>query len=321
MARYPRLEFEGALYHVLTRGNQRQRVFQDERDREKYLLLLANYGPQYAFHLYAYALMSNHVHLLIETGAVPLSRIMQRLGSAYTQYFNQRHHQVGHLFQGRYKALLCQKGPYLLELTRYIHLNPVRAKLVEDPGDYRWSSYGVYVGQRREAFVETRPILEQFGKGEGAKAAYRRFVMEGISQGHQEKYYEAREGRLLGDEGFIEEIKRREGKEVSLRIKVRPEELVKVVAAEMRKEEKEIVGTGKGRGRVRGRELVAYVGREYGGCTTKELAAILKVDPTCVSRCVTRVSEQMSKGSETSQTLSQSIRMIVTRLRNIKYHA
>ena len=114
MARRPKVEYPGALYHVITRGNQRQRIFYDDQGRSNYLGLLKNQKEAHGFHVYAYVLMRNHVHMLIETGKVPLSRIMQRLSSAYTQYFNRRHKLSGHLFQGRYKAILCDKESYLL---------------------------------------------------------------------------------------------------------------------------------------------------------------------------------------------------------------
>lgn len=128
MARKPRIEYEGAFYHVITRGNQRQRVFKGDDDFQKYISLLAFYKERYKYSLYAYALMSNHVHLLIETRQIPLSKILQGINQSYTMYFNRRYKTVGHLFQGRYKAILCDKDAYLLSLIKYIHLNPVKAK-------------------------------------------------------------------------------------------------------------------------------------------------------------------------------------------------
>jgi REP element-mobilizing transposase RayT len=160
MARRARVEYPGALYHVITRGNQRQRIFRDDRDRDKYLEILSSLKNQFSFRISAYVLMLSHTHLLLESGEVPLSRIMQRLGSGYTQYFNRRHKQVGHLFQGRYKAILCDKGSYLLELTRYLHLNPVRAKVVKDPWEYKWSSYGGYVGKGQgQPWLDSAEVL------------------------------------------------------------------------------------------------------------------------------------------------------------------
>jgi REP-associated tyrosine transposase len=163
MARRARVEYPGALYHAITRGNQRHRTFRDDRDRDKYLEILASLKNQFSFHISACVLMLNHVHLLFGSGNVSPSRIMQRLGSGYAQYFNRRHKQVGHLFQGRYKAIVCDKDSYLLKLTRYLHLNVIRAKVVNDPGEYKWSSYGGYVGKRQgPQWLDSAVVLEQF---------------------------------------------------------------------------------------------------------------------------------------------------------------
>ena len=211
MARRPRIEYPGALYHVMVRGNQGQNIFRDDQDRTKYIVLLKNCKKAYSFRIYAFVLMRNH--LLMETGRVPLSRIMQRLSSGYAQYFNRRHRLRGHLFQARYKAILCDKESYLLELSRYLHLNPVRVKAVSDPGKYRWSSYGSYLGRGREQdWVETKEVLAYFGRKDGeARRGYRRFVLEGIGQGYRSEYYEVVESRILGDREFVEEVKGRVG--------------------------------------------------------------------------------------------------------------
>lgn len=144
MPRKPRIEFQGALYHVIARGNHRQNIFFDDNDRNRYLSTIEKSKSKFNFSIYAFVLMSNHVHLLIETSTIPLSKIMQSLHTSYTQYFNLKHNKSGHLFQGRYKAILCQKDSYLLQLVRYIHQNPIRAKIVESPDDYQWSSHHAY---------------------------------------------------------------------------------------------------------------------------------------------------------------------------------
>jgi REP element-mobilizing transposase RayT len=147
MARKPRVEFDGALYHVIVRGNQQQAIFQDNKDRATYLERLEHYRKRYGFVLYAYVLMSNHVHLLVETHQTALSKIMQGLQSSYTQYYNRRHRKIGHLFQGRYKAILCDRDAYLLELVRYLHLNPARLRQKISPWRYPWSSHRAYLGE------------------------------------------------------------------------------------------------------------------------------------------------------------------------------
>ena len=165
MARKPRIEFEGAFYHVITRGNQRQRVFKDRDDYEQYLKILGDYKIQYDYVLYGYVLVSNHVHLLIETKEKPLSKILQGINQSYTIYFNKRYGMVGHLFQGRYKAILCEKDAYLLSLVKYIHLNPIRARVVKSLEEYPWSSHRYYVETvRNQGIVDTEQVLKMFSE-------------------------------------------------------------------------------------------------------------------------------------------------------------
>ena len=319
MARRPRVEFPGALYHVITRGNQRQKIFYDDQDRNKYLSLLQDFKEAYSFRVYAYVLMRNHVHLLMETARVPLSRIMQRLSSGYTQYFNRRHRLTGHLFQGRYKAILCDKDSYLLELSRYLHLNPVRVKVVEDPGKYRWSSYGAYLGKRGgQDWLDSAEVLGYFGRREEeARRGYRRFVLDGIGQGHRDEYYEAVEGRILGGKEFVEEVKARIGEKGRPRLKIKPELLLKRVCKVLGKEPEEIVGGGKDRDRVRARELFSYLARTCTDLQVKSIAGVLKVDPTCVSRGVARAEGRVAKDKELRRTVDK----IIKEAENIIYQA
>ena len=312
MARRPRIEYPGALYHVIARGNQRQRIFLDDSDRMHYLNLLLALKKTCFFRLYAYVLMHNHVHMLLEAGTTPLSRIMQRLTGGYTQYFNRRHRLSGHLFQGRYKAILCAKDSYLLELSRYIHLNPVRVKVVRDPAKYRWSSYKTYLDNRaRDEFVDVEPVLAYLSLNDG-RNEYRKFVLEGIEEGHRAEYYEAAEGRILGDGKFVEEIKTKSGEEEKPRLTIKPQEFVKQVCKVLGKNPQDVIGAAKNRERVRIRQILSYVGRNYTDLQVKALAAILKVDPTCVSRCVAIVERQLGR--------DKMLRAEIRRVQNIIYH-
>jgi REP element-mobilizing transposase RayT len=139
MARRPRVHFPGALYHVIARDNKGQRVFRREADFELYLKLLKDYKQELGFLLYAYSLMPTHVHLFLESGDTPLPGLMQRLQFRYRRNYNIRYKTWGHLFQGRYKAILCEKDSYLVELSVYLHLNPVRAGIVQNPKEYLWT--------------------------------------------------------------------------------------------------------------------------------------------------------------------------------------
>ena len=141
MARQPRIHFTGAVYHVMLRGNARAEIFFEKDDRHRFYLLLQEGVERFGCRIHAFCLMTNHVHLAVQVGATPLSRSMQNLTFRYRQWINHRDRRVGHLFQGRYKAILINRDDYLLELVRYIHLNPVQARLVRAPAAYRWSGH------------------------------------------------------------------------------------------------------------------------------------------------------------------------------------
>lgn len=181
MPRKPRIEFPGAVYHVFARGNRKQKVFHLDYDYAKYHKLMYEYKERYKYRIYAFALMPNHVHLLIETGETPLSTVMQGIQQSYTQYYNTKYKQVGHVFQGRYRALLCDKDKYLLELIRYIHLNPVRAKIVEDIKTYTWTGHIDFIRRRPISVVDTDFVLAQFSpQYYEARNLYVRFIADGM---------------------------------------------------------------------------------------------------------------------------------------------
>ena len=259
MARKPRVEFGGAFYHVICRGNQRQVIFHSDADRKYYLERLDQYRQRYGFKVYAYVLMTNHVHLLIETGRVPLSRIMQGLQLRYTGYFNKKYNKVGHLFQGRYKAILCDRDAYLLELVRYLHLNPERMQSPLEAVKYRWSSHGAYLGKESLVAVETAPVLGEFAKTVGkARMGYLRFIAEGRATGHQPDYYDVRDQRFLGDERFVEEIAERAGadREISLPLpRAKLSVLLRLVAKAYGATEKDLVQVGRQRKQDEGSSL------------------------------------------------------------------
>jgi REP element-mobilizing transposase RayT len=209
MARRPRVFAPGLLYHVIVRGNQRRQTFRSDEDYKAYLDRLEKYRTKFRVRVYAYCLMPNHVHLLVETGSAPLAKFMQGLQQSYTQYFNHRYRKVGHLFQGRYKAIICEKEKYLLALIRYIHLNPVRARLAKRPEQYPHSGHGGYLMNGTPKVVETGPILSMLG----GKRAYEKFVLEGLSENHNEEYYTVEDQCFLGEEGFGEAISREIGEE------------------------------------------------------------------------------------------------------------
>src|SRR5574341_498952 len=162
MARPIRIEYPGAVYHVICRGNNRQPIYRDDLDRRRYLEKLSYYCQDKNVDVLAYCLMPNHVHLLLETPQGNLSKMMQAFQTSYTVYFNKRHRRTGHVFEQRYKAYLIDKDSYLLEVSRYIHMNPVMARIVERPGDHPWSSYRAYLSGKGIAALEAQKVLEYF---------------------------------------------------------------------------------------------------------------------------------------------------------------
>jgi REP element-mobilizing transposase RayT len=206
MSRPLRLEFPGALYHITSRGNRMEPIYEDDEDRQQFLLLMDEVGNSYNWVCHAYCLMTNHYHLLIETPDANLSRGMRQLNGVYTQNFNRRHDRVGHVFQGRYKAILVEKQSYLLELARYIVLNPVRTQIVKSAYDWPWSSYRATAGLTASRdCLHTDWILAGFGKRkQQAIDAYRQFITEG--KGQPSPWHELKSQVYLGSETFIDKV-------------------------------------------------------------------------------------------------------------------
>ena len=206
MARPLRIEYPGAVYHVTSRGNEKKPVFKDDADRQNFLNTLQHVNKRYDWICHAYCLMTNHYHILVETPEGNLSIGMRQINSVYTQLFNKRHGRTGHLFQGRYKAILIQKDSHLLEVCRYVVLNPVRAKMAEKPEDYVWSSYLATAGKATaHPCLTTDWVLRQFsGKRGRAEQEYRKFVQWGIGQ--KTIWTEVRGQSLLGEESFMDKL-------------------------------------------------------------------------------------------------------------------
>ncbi len=205
MARPLRIQYAGAVYHVTSRGNAKKPVFKDDTDRQNFLNTLQHVNKRYNWICHAYCLMTNHYHLLIETPDGNLSLGMRQLNGVYTQLFNKRHGRSGHLFQGRYSAILIQKDSHLLEVSRYVVLNPVRAKMAEKPGQYAWSSYPATAGKTApHPCITVDWILGHFsGKREKAEKEYKQFVSWGIGKSI---WHEVRGQAILGEEAFGDKL-------------------------------------------------------------------------------------------------------------------
>jgi REP element-mobilizing transposase RayT len=275
------VEYPGAFYHVISRGNGGERIFRTDNDYTKLLEYLGKATERFGVTVHTYCLMSNHYHLLIETAQPNLSAAIQWVNVAYAGYFNRRHRRTGHLFQGRFKALLIEADEYLIPLSRYIHLNPVRAAIVANPVEYRWSSYAAFVGKAKSPdFLVTDQLLIRFGRsGEEAIRAYRSFVEEVDIQSLRNPAERAAGGFILGGDGFVQWVRdaflssRDEEREVPQLRKLRPrvslERIVHAVCEELGCREGQL--RAKGSKRNTPRDLAVYLARDLSGRKARDL--------------------------------------------------
>ncbi len=304
MARKPRIHCPGALYHVISRGNQRQDIFLDDKDLKTFLAYLSEYKTRYPFHLYAYSLMENHFHLLLKIEGTPLSKIMQSLLFRYTRYFNKRYGKVGHLFQGRYKAILCDKDAYLVELVRYIHLNPVRSGVVMDPEKYVWTSHLDYLGKVKDGFIEEDFVLGQFGgKKSLARRRYQRFVMEGLHSGHQEKYYQVKDQRILGEDSFVDRIKGEKGEREDAVYDIPIEVIAQEVSRTTGIDQDMLYSLTRNREGAKGRSLVAYLARVISGHLVTDVARHFQRSPMRMSQAIIQFEDRLRKNDHLRKTI------------------
>lgn len=315
MARKPRVECPGALYHVIARGNNRQPIFVTQKNYQYYLNLLAKVKDELPFVLYSFCLMPNHIHLLIKTKDAPLSRIMSKVQTSYAKYFNRSRKTVGHVFQGRYKAILCDSDIYLLELIRYIHLNPVRAGLAAMPQDYLWSSHKEYLSNSK-AVVDKELILPMFGKNSlEAKRQLNQFVIEKLTEGRQEDLYRVADQRFLGDEEFVLDIslkfdglKRKrlklENKKVGLK------SILGLVAKKYNVDERDILSQNQSRWISLARHLFIYIAKEEYNFSGKEIADLLGKDNSSISHAARKIRASLIVDMDLKSALESVLEQI-----------
>jgi REP element-mobilizing transposase RayT len=289
MARALRIEYPGASYHVLNRGVERRTIFGGPRDYEHFLGIIRALYPRYRVVLLAYCLMPNHYHLFLQTPLGRLRRFMQELNGLYGQYFNRRTKRVGPLFQGRYKAVLVENETYGKSLVRYIHMNPVRAGLAEQPEDYRWSSYAAYVGERKEdTFLSTRMVLGQFSrdKAEAARRLREFTLAEEAAPGSPAERFDG--GTILGGQAFVREQQRDRVPRAADASVASLRELRKPPTEVVRAMEERVAGMGVSP-RLR-RKLIVY-GLHWGtSLTEKEIAELAGwKSPMAVAQAIRRL--------------------------------
>jgi putative transposase len=318
MARPLRIAYHGALYHVISRGNEQRPIVTDDRDRTRRLDWLRRTVQTYGWNLHAFVLMTNHEHLFVETPDANLSAGMQYLNGSYTSYFNRRWQRAGHLFQGRFKAHLIDEQGYFQAVSRYIHLNPVRVKIVSTPQDYLWSSYAGYIrASRALGWITYERVLMDFGPGDlpAKMRHYRQYVEAAAEHPAECPFEDAAGGLVLGSEAFIDRIRNmlsRRGKDPAIRelryLRARPtlEDIIHITSRQMdTRPEQWRPGC---RCDNAGRAIVAFVSRCWYGYSCTEIAAALGYTSiSSVSRSVRYVEANLSRFRKTLRSLEEKM--------------
>ncbi len=320
MPRKARIDAPGALHHIIVRGIERRKIFRDDSDRDNFLDRLGMILEDTQTRCFAWALIPNHFHLLLRTGGVPISRVMQRLLTGYAISFNHRYRRHGHLFQNRYKSILCQEDTYLLELVRYIHLNPLRAKItktLKDLEKYPYSGHSAIFKKGYRAWQDTEYVLKRFDETvDRAKKRYREFVKKGVNQGHRNelvggglirssggwvavkafrkaKLFQKSDERILGDDEFVKKVLVAAEEKMERRYQLKAEGidfqiLSKKVAALTGVEAETILSRGRQRKTVQARSLLCYWATEELGKTQSEIGLTFKMTQAAVSLAIKR---------------------------------
>lgn len=320
MARPLRIEYPGAYYHVINRGNAGESIFKSNRDYEKFLEYLATAADRFAIVIHSYCLMTNHYHLLVETPEANLSAAIQWLNVSYATYFNRKRNRHGHLFQGRFKAVLVEADEYLAQLSRYIHLNPVKAKMVVAPQDYSWSSYAYFIGEREAPEWLTTALLRQFSKQrKSAIKHYRAFVEDIDADSVENPNKQSVAGCVLGESAFVLWVQEtflsddRDAREIpqlkKLQPLIPPEKIVATVAAIMGSSPDAIVNKGKKRNQPR--EISIYLSRQLCTISCVELGCYFgEISGSAISLC----SKRCALKAEKNKTFREMIEKIQEKL-------
>ena len=283
MARPLRIEFAGALYHVTSRGNARQNIYLNNADRGSWLAVFAKVCERFNWVCYSYCLMNNHYHLFIETPEGNLSQGMRQLNGVYTQRFNRFHNRVGHLYQGRYKAILVQKEAYLLELSRYIVLNPVRARMVNAPQEWPWSNYRATIGLASvEDWLNTTLVLAAFGARRSQ--AIRQFIdFVSLGKGQPSIWNALNKQIYLGDDKFVEDMQCKISGETNLDEVPRPQ----------KRQNPKPIETYKNMMDCRNEAIIAAY--RSGGYTMKKIAVYFDLHYSSVSKIIKMAGDSQFK--------------------------
>ena len=297
MARKPRIHLSGGLYHIIFRGNGGQDVFLTDADRYRFYLLLQEVTHRFGYRVHAFCLMTNHIHLVLQVGDIPLSRGMQNLSFRYTRWMNWREKRTGHLFQGRYKAVLVDGESYLLELVRYVHLNPVRAGMVVSPEEYPWSGHRAYLGKEILPWLTTDWVLTQFEKSlSKAQAAYQAFVLDGLDEERRPEFHGAGvDSRLLGDDNFMDKCLSGSG---GIPLRLTSQQIIDTVCVAYHIDASMLKAKSQQRIPSEARAVAGWLARESGCVTLTDIAKLVNRDVGSISSAVRRLSERIQDESE-----------------------
>jgi len=306
MARKPRYHNSGALYHVMLRGNGGQKIFFSDEDRCRMSLLIQHGVERYGHRIHAFCFMSNHIHLLVQVNHVSISKIVHNLAFRYCQYINKRYSRVGHLFQGRFKAILLDENGYFLRLVRYIHMNPIRAKLVNEPTEYQWSSHRAYLGQENITWLTFEYALAKFDNIIGsARRLYDDYVLKKESTEElDELRSNFRDGQVLGNDNFLENIRERNGQESKQALPIAIGEIVDAACAVFGIEKPMLSSVSQSRRVCFARGAIVLYAREQ-GTPLDEIAVVLKRDVSTLSSLQSRLLAKCSVNYECRQEIEK----------------
>ena len=305
MARPLRILYPGAFYHITSRGNEQKALFKSKRDREKFIEYLESATERYDAVIHAYCLMDNHYHILLETPSGNLSKIMAHINGAYTNYFNAKRERSGHLFQGRYKAILVEADEYAKELSRYIHLNPVRANIVEHPEEYEWSGYGYFTGKKKAPeWLKMDFILGYFGKKlSDSQKNYRDYVNVFINQGYESPLRDVASSTILGGQEFIGFIKdkyltdQKGNKELPALKVLRKRITIEDISREVDKKVKDDIKLS--------RKIKMYLSRRHTGERLDDIGEYFGIGGSGVCKAWRQLSDQIEKDKGLRKTIKK----------------
>lgn len=292
MPRRPRTHYVGAVYHVILRGNGGQPIFGSDQDRCRLALLLNEGVERFRHRILGFCFMPNHLHLVIQVDHIPLSRIMQNVTFRYTRWYHKQHGTSGHLFHARYKAVLIEGNQFIVELVRYVHANPVRSGLVTKPEEFSWSGHNSYLGKECLPWLDTEWVLSRFSiSEEQARKKFRKFVTDGLKEGHRDEFHRGNEsGKLVEEQtAVMDDLFAQIAVEPTKRKRVSMAKVIQEVCRVYGITEKQLIATGKYRQPSEARAAAAWVVRELPGMTLTQLGEQVGRDAVTLSNSINRI--------------------------------